>query len=159
MLIINTSVAKISKLLAINIGFIACGIWLITSSRSGDEAYFAGWLCLVVFGIFLLLSIPIVFSKKPLARLDENGITLSNYGLIPWSDIKEVTATDKLASLWVDNENIYIERLSPLSRLVARGNQKCGFSPVFIPLALIANDQKTLLIEGIRNKIPPRLHP
>lgn len=153
-LLIYNSKAKVTMLLLINVAFIFGAIWLIAAGYDGLFGAIVGWLCIAFFPFILLLQLRRYLTKEPLVKTDQNGVYLSTYGFIPWSDVTGYAEYKAMIQIYINNEEHYINKLPAPERMIANLNKKFGFSSIIIPMSCCTKEQKTALANALNKRIP-----
>ncbi len=127
---ITGSRAKIAGYLAIAIGFVAIGVWMMGDARKPSDVWVA-WLCTGFFG----LGIPIfgwLLIRPQVLRLDAQGFTLDG-GFV----------RTPRTFLWRDIDRFYVLRL-------ARGGKMVAFNylPLRAPQSPLMGVARALGAEG-----------
>lgn len=121
-------------LLGIGLLFVAGGLFIIISGDA--EAAWIGWLCVVFFGLCVLVFFRQLFDDRPRLTIDDRDITdrTLGVGLIAWSDIESAylasISGNAFICLDLRNTDAYLQRLSPIKRKAAKANTALGF-PAF----------------------------
>ena len=153
-LVIYNSKAKVTLLLLVNAACIGGAIWLVMSGYDGLFGTIVGWLGLALFPFALLLQLRRYLNKGPLVKTDENGVHLSTYGFIHWSDVTGYAEYKAMIQIYITNEEHYINKLPAPERFIANMNKKFGFSSITIPMSCCTKDQKTSLANAHNKRIP-----
>lgn len=127
-------VARVSRwrtglLIALGLGFIALGIWLI--ERPGPTVF--GWLAVVVFGSLVLMHMRELFRTGPVLEIDERGLLWRRWSdtRIPWTEIERVALRaprgQQYLCVWLGDRHTYrstrlIGLLSWVNRLFGLGD-------------------------------------
>lgn len=136
-MVIHNGLGKNLKMLALNLIFVAIGIWMIVD---GDG--WSGWFVSVFFGLCALVLIWALLDRRPRLVLDHEGISDRTLGVgkILWSDIDDA-ALRQVSSAWFielaieDNvKAAYLDRLSSTQKRLSRGNRYVGFAELNINL-------------------------
>jgi hypothetical protein len=94
-----------------------------------------GWLGVAFFGLCFVAILSQLFRHGPTIVIDELGVFDRRMGLgrIPWGDIASVSVAEiksqRLISLWLRNEALYLSQGSAWRRKLAAANRALGFSP------------------------------
>lgn len=144
---IKSSRLKYILLLITAMGFVVCGVFLL--SQSGPM--WVGWMSIVFFGSMIPLFAWQLFDTRPRLIIDGEGVldrTLK-IGKILWSDIsgaylREIKGNSFIC-LELENEEKYLTKLSPLMRAATSANVKLGFTPISLNLSGVDTDAFQLL--------------
>jgi len=152
-MIIDNNKTKIFMLLFVNFLCILGALWLVLSGYDGIYGTIIGWIGVVMFPFAFVLQIRRYLKKEPLAKIDENGVHLSTYGFIPWSDITGYIEYKSMVQIYIQNEDHYINKLPAPERMIANMNKKFGFSSVTIPTTCCDKAQKVELTNALNKRI------
>ena len=135
--VIYNGLKKNLLLLALNLIFVAIGIWMIM-----DGERWSGWFVSVFFGLGALVFSWSLLDRRPRLVLDHEGISDRTLGVgkILWSDIDDATLR-RVSSAWFIELSIddnvraaYLDQLSLTRKRLSRGNRYVGFAELNINL-------------------------
>lgn len=145
---IPLSKTKILLLLMGSITFVILGLLFIitpetfttTIFRNSKTIMFAGIAAILFFSMTSMFGIKKLFDQTTGLTIDKKGITdnsnASSVGLINWTDIKAIKATQvvstKFLLIFVNNPEKYLERLSGWKRKLLESNMKTYGTPISI---------------------------
>lgn len=165
---IPLSKRKLAKLLIFSVLFLIAGFWLATTDRQVNNVVFDnpiikgvgayGSIVMGFLGIYFFTKK--LFDKRPGLILNEKGIydntSAFSFGLIPWSDICEISAASIQASIASKQHFITIKLVDPgkyiarernfFKKKLLQANAKYYGSPIHISANGIKADHNDLLI-------------
>lgn len=147
--IIEASRTKIILLIAISLGCIAAGVWMlplkpaeIESQRTFNSiilAYGIGVATVSFFGLGVVLGFWRLFSRKPALELSSDGITIFHIGantFTPWSEVSGFSTCkirrQKLLAVHLHDPRKYIEACGKFNSYTAKANNNLCGSPIVI---------------------------
>lgn len=178
--VIEASRAKVILLIALCLGFVAAGVWILLLDPAEIKAlrtfnntvlvYGLGILNVGFFGLGTLAGIWRLFSRKPALELSDEGINIFHIGsntFVPWSDVSGFSVCkmhrQKMLAVHLHTPSQYIQTCSKLNSYAARANYNLCNSPVVIAAhsLKISFEELCELCEQYfqQNKIPPNLRP
>lgn len=139
-IVLYNSKTRYALLLVVCVGFVICGITMITQDPSTNTQAI-GWLNIVFFGLGIIIAIRQLLDNKPRIIIDTHGIhdrTLK-VGLIEWADITAASLIriqrEHFIQLEFASENKYLDRLSVGHRRAAEANTFLGYNRLNINLS------------------------
>ena len=130
------SVPRMLGLLLLGIGMTALGYW-VAMRASGTEKW-AGWFCVVFFGIGCVVILRQTFRRDAIITLDAEGIESNRVGKekILWAQVAAVSIgtiqRQKMLCIHLKDEDAYVAGLSATRRAVARSNKALGFPAISV---------------------------
>lgn len=146
-LVIEASRAKVILLIALCLGFVAVGIWMllpaeVKTQRTFSSTLFIYGIGLLNVGFFSLGAIAgawILFSRKPAIELSSDGINIFHIGsstFISWSEISGFSVCEihhqKMLAVLLHNSEKHIAACSKLNSYAAKANHNLCGSPIVI---------------------------
>jgi hypothetical protein len=113
------------------------GMSLFCTTLDGIVANVVGWLGAAFFGLgFVALPRAFFRTRDPVVIVGPDGIDDRQFGVgfIPWSDVTALTIHSihgtKFLSVYVENSESYLSRVSATRRLGAKANESLGYAPI-----------------------------
>ncbi len=132
-LIAHVSKLKTSLLVALSLGFVAIGVWIVLIEEVAAIIAF-GWGAILLFSGFAVIGIRQLFRVEPVMEIDARGILWRRWSdqVIPWSAIARAESRtvrgQPFLCLWLDEPGRYPAR-STLGWL-AGVNKGMGFGDI-----------------------------
>lgn len=139
-LVVPLSRFKTGLAFAGSVGFVLLGVWL--TGFEAPRAVLAGWLAIVVFGLFGAIGFVRLVAGGFAVRADARGIEdLSSpvgAGLVPWEEIEQVRTLEyqgqRYAGVFTKDPEVVLRRQrNPLKRAAMRFNVRRAGTAVLIP--------------------------
>ncbi len=151
-LVIKNSPLKYLILLPISIGFVLGGLFMLHTG--GNPA--VAWMSIIFFGSGIPLFIFQMLDTRPKLVINDMGITdrRNRAGTVPWSNIQSVftknVGKQTFLCVRMKDENMFINKLSPMQKNLVEINRGLGFTPFSIGLSQLRLDPSQ--IEDLVNK-------
>jgi len=121
-------------------------------AREGEaEIAWIGWMIIVLFGACISFWVRQLIDSRPRLVIDDQGIldrTLG-VGLIPWSEITGAYLSsmreNSFICLETRNPERWLERLSPVKRVMTYGHKALGFAALNLNFAATDADPSEVL--------------
>lgn len=136
-------------LFALDLVFFMKLIGLITGAETFAMinliAYLAGFVCLLVFFIFLLKK---AFSKEPDVIVSDKGITILGVGLVSWTEVEGClefsSKGQRLIGLILYNEEKFLGTLPPAKRNMLESHIEKGDPAIKVPINSLKDKEEFL---------------
>jgi hypothetical protein len=140
-------------LVAFSLAFVALSIWLITLDR--PRAVVAGVLGIIVFSMFLVLSIRLVRRSGPALVIDTRGITDRSSpvaaGFVPWHQVSGLGIWEhrgqRMVCVAVHDPAPVLATAGRMARTAMRANIRLAGTPVTIATTALPFTAEQLIEE------------
>ncbi len=140
-LVISNSRWKYALFLVATLFCLGAGIFLLRIPKATGEERFIAWLAVFTFGFTTAVNIWRFVDSRPRLRITAEGIDDRTLGLgiIPWPEItdayvKSIKSHD-FVCLVLRSPEKWIDRLSPVKKMIVKANRVLGFTEVNINLS------------------------
>ncbi len=160
--IIRTSLWKSFFFVLLCLMFVLMGIFILVVGED-RKSFFIAIACIGFFGFGLIVLLRQAIDRSPRIIIDQYGVFDSTLGVgrIDWEDIKISLLTavfsNNFICLKLSNTSRYLERLSNLSKNLAKVNKSLGFGELNLNLTLVdmkpKEIQEIVMKQVVRNSI------
>ena len=142
-IIVRASRLKHAGYVAMAAVFVAGGYWLITRAQSDAIERFVGWICVLSFGLCLIVFLRQLIDSRPRLVLNHEGVTDPRLGVgtIPWTAILSAELKfyrgSALVALQMREPEHWTSRLIGIRGLAVRRHKAMGFGDLSLDLSRI----------------------